>query len=47
MADKLTPFDFLNSINEKKKYLFEGCIADDSGEAADLDSKLSIHFTTD
>ena len=38
MADKLTPFDFLNSINEKKKYLFEDCIADDSGEAADLDS---------
>jgi len=34
----MTPFDFLNSINEKKKYLFEGCTADDSGEAADLDS---------
>ena len=34
----MTPFDFLNSINEKKKYLFENCYADTSGEAAELDS---------
>tara|TARA_R110002153_G_scaffold89582_2_gene219194 strand:+ start:6116 stop:6523 length:408 start_codon:yes stop_codon:yes gene_type:complete len=34
----MTPFDFINSINEKKKYLFENCNADDSGEAADLDA---------
>ena len=35
---KLSPFDFLSSINEKKSYLFEGATADNSGEAADLNS---------
>lgn len=34
----MTPFDFLNSINEKKSYLFTDIKADNSGEASDLDS---------
>ena len=34
----MTPFDFLNSINEKKNYLFTDIKADNSGEASDLDS---------
>jgi len=34
----MTPFDFLNSINEKKSYLFDDVRADNSGEASDLDS---------
>jgi hypothetical protein len=34
----MTPFDFLNSINEKKSYLFEDIKADNTGEASDLDS---------
>ena len=34
----MTPFDFLNSINEKKVYLFDDVRADNSGEASDLDS---------
>ena len=35
---KLSPFDFLSSINEKKTYLFDGENADDSGEASQVDS---------
>jgi hypothetical protein len=34
----MSPFDFITSINEKKSYLFEDAVADNSGEAADLDS---------
>ena len=34
----MSPFDFLNSINEKKAYLFDDVRADNSGEASDLDS---------
>ena len=34
----MTPFDFLNSINQKKSYLFDDILADNSGEASDLDS---------
>lgn len=34
----MTPFDFLNSINEKKSYIFTYIKADNSGEASDLDS---------
>ncbi len=35
---KLSPFDFLGSINEKKSYLFAECQSDISGEAANHDS---------
>ena len=35
---KLSPFDFLSSINEKKSYLFTDETADDSTEAAQSDS---------
>jgi len=34
----MSPFDFLNSINEKKAYLFDDVRADNSEEASDLDS---------
>ena len=35
---KLSPFTFLNSINDKNEYLFTGCQSDNSGEAANHDS---------
>lgn len=35
---KLSPFDFLTSINEKKTYLFDDCSSDNSGEVADPNS---------
>jgi hypothetical protein len=38
MSNKLTPFDFLSSINEKKTYLFSEESADTTQEAVDHDS---------
>ena len=35
---KLSPFDFLSSVNEKKTYLFDAEKADNSGEASQIDS---------
>ena len=34
----MSPFDYINSINEKKAYLFSDVKADDTGEASQLDA---------
>jgi len=40
MADKITPFTFINSINQgrKGKHLLEDCTADDSLETINPDA---------